>query len=351
MSLVLHLIIPAGQQGRALEEVTADGEGVWKICSQFTPVVEPVAIGEVWLDITGCGPPRDVARGIRTHLSRQLNLAGITSIAPTKFTAKAASLWQLQGQSKDRSQGVVLATWQEACRFLSPLPVTYLWPFPTEVVQQLMDLGCRNFAELWQIPPERLRAKFGPVGDHLVKVIGEQEEDPVKALYPKPQIGRTYWVPPEIGEWELPALTFGLQQAAGELAQELANRDLACQHITLGVRSSAGTWRQQSRLLPEPIYQRERLTRELLYLKEQLAKALSTTPVVEYSVKLQELAPRPKTQLDLYADKQGQRQRDNLAKTMGYITEKLGSEVIQPASALERPRREKMLQLIYQNVL
>ena len=57
MSLVLHLIIPAGQQGRALEEVTADGEGVWKICSQFTPVVEPVAIGEVWLILPDADHP------------------------------------------------------------------------------------------------------------------------------------------------------------------------------------------------------------------------------------------------------------------------------------------------------
>ena len=55
-------------------------------------------------------------------------------------------------------------------------------------------------------------------------------------------------------------------------------------------------------------------------------------------MKLQELAPRPKTQLD-YTDKQGQRQRDNLAKTMGYIAEKLSGS--NPTSLCpERPRRE-----------
>lgn len=321
---------------------------VWDICSQFTPVVEPLAPDEGFLDITGCGEPSDIAHSLVENIQTHTNFSALVSIGPSKFVAKAACLHRLKAKGPQVSQPeFILIPPQSVRNFLHSLPVRYLWQYPQEIADKLMDLGCRTFEDLEQIPLEQLRLKFGLDGQRIAQLVTGQDNDPVKAVYPDKQIWCTYTCPPEMGGWDIDVIKQILEKAAVSLNEKLTDRDQAARRITVTTKGSSGQTHRETRLLQEPIYNTPRLTRELI----QLSRQFSSFPVVELKIQLGELSPRVKSQLGLYTDSKRQLQAASLQKAVRYLAEKLGPDTVKPASALKLPRRERMLQLVEQNII
>src|SRR4029077_17146875 len=107
---------------------------VHQILTSVTPLVEPLALDEAFLDVTGSlrvlGPGAVIARGIRERVWNELQLRCSVGVAPNKFLAKLASVAAKPVASADgvrEGRGVVEVLPGHELEFLHPLPVQALW--------------------------------------------------------------------------------------------------------------------------------------------------------------------------------------------------------------------------------
>nr|ABX10645.1 DNA-directed DNA polymerase IV [uncultured planctomycete 3FN] len=135
-----------------------------EIFGRFTPLVEPLALDEAFLDVTGSsrlfGPPEEIGRTIKTAIHDELQLVASVGIAPNKFLAKLAS-------DLDKPDGFVVVNPKAIHAFLDPLPVTRLWGVGKAAARKLDLIGIQHIAQLRALPRESLADNFGASGDQL----------------------------------------------------------------------------------------------------------------------------------------------------------------------------------------
>src|SRR5215216_1481342 len=97
---------------------------VMRIFSSVTPLVEPLALDEAFLDVRGAralfGDAVEVARRLRARVREEAGLALTVGVAATKFMAKLAS-------TRGKPDGLLVVPPGRALQFLHPLPVDALW--------------------------------------------------------------------------------------------------------------------------------------------------------------------------------------------------------------------------------
>ena len=143
----------------------AASKEVMAIFGTITPEVEPLALDEAFLDVSGArrrlGPPAGIARHIRAEVSRQLNLTCSVGVAPTKFIAKIAS-------ARCKPDGLLVVPQAGVLDFLHPLPVSALWEVGERTGEVLARLGLRTVGDIAHVPAATLEHELGAAhGAHL----------------------------------------------------------------------------------------------------------------------------------------------------------------------------------------
>jgi DNA polymerase IV len=138
---------------------------VMAIFGTVTPEVEPLALDEAFLDVSGArrrlGPPAGIAQHIRSLVSRQLNLTCSVGVAPTKFIAKIAS-------ARCKPDGLLVVPQAGVLDFLHPLPVSALWGVGERTGEVLARLGLRTVGDIAHTPAATLEHELGAAhGAHL----------------------------------------------------------------------------------------------------------------------------------------------------------------------------------------
>ena len=161
---------------------------VHELFSELTSLIEPLALDEAFLDITGSvglfGEPLEIGRLLRRRVWERTRLSVSVGIAPSKLVAKLACTF-----SKPR--GLLLVRPEIVQGFLRPLPIRRLWGVGPVLERQLVSLGFQSFADLADCEPGRLLGVLGErgvalqrlargiddrevVGDGLPKTYGEE---------------------------------------------------------------------------------------------------------------------------------------------------------------------------------
>lgn len=141
----------------------------------FTPVVEPIALDEAFLDVSGVrrilGSPVVVARAIRSAVRRELRLDCAVGVARTKLVAKLASRAakpSVTASGPRPGPGVVAVAPDEELAFLHPLPVRALWGVGPTTARRLDGLGVSTVGELAVVPVDTVCRVLGTAhGRHL----------------------------------------------------------------------------------------------------------------------------------------------------------------------------------------
>jgi DNA polymerase-4 len=161
---------------------------VHDVFQSVTPFVEPLALDEAFLDVTGSvrlfGDGVVIAHHVRELVWQQLQLRCSVGVAPNKFLAKLASKVAKPVARPDgvhTGPGVVEVRPGEELAFVHPLPVKALWGVGPATLERLTRFGVRTVGDLAEIDEAALVAAVGKAhGRHLHQLSWAVDDRPVE---------------------------------------------------------------------------------------------------------------------------------------------------------------------------
>jgi DNA polymerase-4 len=149
---------------------------IHEIFQRYTPQIEPLALDEAFLDVTGSeklfGPAEGIGRAIKEAIRDELSLVASVGVAPNKFLAKLAS-------DIEKPDGFVVVREGEEQAFLAPLPVTRIWGVGKVVAQGFERLGIRTIGQLCHYSPRLIHEHFGRSGEQFLQLAQGIDDRPV----------------------------------------------------------------------------------------------------------------------------------------------------------------------------
>lgn len=128
------------------------------ILSHYSPLIEPLALDEAFLDVSGMELKypeiTDIAKAVKEDIRRTTGLVASAGIGPNKFLAKLASDLQ-------KPDGLVWIPYGKEQEILAPLPVSRLWGVGKVTEDALKQAGFRTIGDISQAGPEALRPIVG----------------------------------------------------------------------------------------------------------------------------------------------------------------------------------------------
>jgi DNA polymerase-4 len=136
-------------------------KSVFAILDHYSPVIEPIALDEAYLDLTGeealLGPPGSVALRLRDEVKAGCGLDLSIGVAGCKLVAKVAS--ELR-----KPRGLVVVPTGAEAAFLAPLPLGRLPGCGPATAIRLERVGVRTIGDLAALPDPLLGELFGHYG-------------------------------------------------------------------------------------------------------------------------------------------------------------------------------------------
>jgi len=241
-----------GEASRAVHDVFAS----------FTPLIEPIALDEAFLDVAGAqqlfGPPRAIAVAIRAQVKETTGLTASVGAATNKLLAKLAS-------DAAKPDGLLVVEPGTELAFLHPLPVQRLWGVGPATFRRLERFGVATVGDLALVPVESLVDALGPsAGHHLHNLAWARDTRAVEAGRAVKSVGQEETFAHDIRERE--QLRRETLRLADRVASRLREHDLAGRTITLKVRYSDFSTITRSATLPAATNVTNALTRVALAL-------------------------------------------------------------------------------------
>lgn len=161
-------------------------KAVREVFDSFSPVVEPLALDEAFLDLRGATRmwPGAEALGeaLRREVKRATGLVVSAGLAPNKFLAKLAS-------RHAKPDGMLVIAPEAVEEFLHPLPVSHLWGVGERTAELLERLGLRTIGDLAAVPATTLQRALGTMGGQLARLAAGNDSRPVVADPPRKSVG------------------------------------------------------------------------------------------------------------------------------------------------------------------
>jgi DNA polymerase-4 len=183
----VHSAMPATQARRLCPEAVfvqsrmalyaAVSRDIHAIFARYTPLVEPLALDEAFLDVSASerlfGTAIDIARHIKNDIRSELSLVASVGVASNKFLAKLAG-------ALEKPDGLTVVAEDKVTEFLDPLPVTRLWGVGDAARASLSELGVETIADLRHVSFDGLRQRFGQRAERLVELANGIDERAVE---------------------------------------------------------------------------------------------------------------------------------------------------------------------------
>ena len=133
---------------------------IMDLFGDFSPHVEPLSLDEAFLDMSGAekifGAPHEIGRRIKAAIRDATGLTASIGLSGTKYVAKVASGYM-------KPDGLTVVPPDEACEWLAPLPVGWLWGAGPKTAARLQALGFATIGDVAACNDDRL-ATLGELG-------------------------------------------------------------------------------------------------------------------------------------------------------------------------------------------
>lgn len=128
-----------------MKHYAAISEQVRAIFYEFTPVYEPLALDEAFLDVSGClhafDGPEHLGRMLKQRVKERTELTVSVGLGPNKLVAKLAC-------TLAKPDGLMVVQPQAVRALLDPLPIRRLWGVGPVMADKLRTLGIEHIGDL-----------------------------------------------------------------------------------------------------------------------------------------------------------------------------------------------------------
>lgn len=325
-----------------MKKYAAVSRKVHAIFRDFTDQIEPLALDEAFLDISGSvnlfGSPLAIGKLIKKRVRDELDLAISVGIAPNKLVAKIAC-------SRGKPDGLMLVQKGEIRGLLDPLPIRALFGIGPKAGERLSEAGFVTIRDLAESPLERLREILGNQAEEIQNRARGIDDRPVESGGKAKSIGEEATFSENVlSEQKVSAAITAHSEAVAARARRAGFRGKT---VTLKVKlARRKTWGEKVVANHElfPVLSRQaklsaptadaveiRKVALLLWRKLELKEAVRLLGVTLSDLEVEE-APRqlglfdaPKTRDKAHA---GASRAEILGKTMDAISERFGEGAI-----------------------
>ncbi|MET0144314.1 MAG: DNA polymerase IV [Ilumatobacteraceae bacterium] len=218
---------------------------VHAIFDSVTPFVEPLALDEAFLDVTGArtalGDGVAIARRIRRDVADQLALSCSVGVAPNKFLAKLASVDAKPLATSDGVRpgpGVFEVRAGEELAYLHPLPVGRLWGVGPATLDRLRRMGVSTVGDLAALDPAAALSSLGRShGQHLMALAAGHDDRPVEVERDAKSVGHEVTFAHDLHD--LDDVHREVVRLADAVAGRLRSGGTAARTLTLKVRDGS----------------------------------------------------------------------------------------------------------------
>jgi DNA polymerase IV len=226
----------------------ATSKEVMAIFGAVTPEVEPLALDEAFLDVSGAlrrlGTPAGIAAHIRDEVRDQQGMTCSVGVAPSKFVAKIAS-------ARCKPDGLLVVPQAGVLDFLHPLPVAVLWGVGERAAEGLARLGLRTVGDIAGTPLATLQREFGAAqGAHLAALAAGRDERRVTPRAPEKSMGAEETFTADISDPD--QIRRELLKLSGRTAHGLRAGGYAARTVSVKLRLASFKTITRSRTLPYP---------------------------------------------------------------------------------------------------
>jgi DNA polymerase-4 len=247
----------------------AKSRAIHAIFAEFTPIIEPIALDEAFLDVTGAvrllGGGAEIGAAIRARVREETGLTASVGVAPNKLLAKLAS-------DDAKPDGMLVVEPGTELAFLHPHPVGRLWGVGPATLSRLERFGVETIGDLAAIPEVSLVEALGRAHGHqLHELACGHDERPVEPDRETKSIGQEETFPRD--ESDRDALAREIRRMAERVGIRLREHGFAGRTVTLKVRFPDFRTITRSATAPEPSAVSAEIARVALGLLEKVDTA------------------------------------------------------------------------------
>ncbi|GAB4115117.1 MAG: DNA polymerase IV [Candidatus Caldatribacteriota bacterium] len=310
-----------------LNKYIKESRKFFQICSNYTPLSEPLGLDELFLDVSGCealfGSSKIIAKKIKERVYQELGLKVSVGIAQNKFLAKIAT-------NLGKPDGFFVLYPEDVPKILYPLPLSFLWGIGKKTEEQLKKSGIYLIGQLAQIPDSVLENLLGKNGKRLKLLAQGLDNSPVTIPTSKKSISKETTFSANITEKNiLIKELLKLSQEVGYYARKEGYRGRT---VTLKLRFHNFTTLNKSITLKNPTHIDECIFKIAIKLLDKIK--IKKRGVRLLGIKLSNLiSSNQLIQLNLLNNKENKWAQ--LTYTLDQLREKYGSTAITRATLLE----------------
>ena len=221
---------------------------VMAVFRSVTPLVEPLALDEAFLDVSGAerrlGSPAWIGAAIRRQVEAEQGMTCSVGVAPSKFVAKIASV-------HCKPDGLLVVPRDGVLGFLHPLPTSALWGVGERTGEILARLGLRTVGDIAHAPVATLQHNLGAaVGSHLAALAWGRDPRAVTPPAPAKSIGAEETFATDISDPDV--VRRELLRLSERTARSLREAGCVARTVTVKLRLANFTTMTRSRTLAEP---------------------------------------------------------------------------------------------------
>ena len=241
---------------------------VMDIFRSVTDRVEQLSVDEAFVDVSGairrCGPPVEIARGLRRTIQQRTGLTASVGVAENKTVAKIAS-------AHCKPDGLLVVAPEHTRAFLARLPVDRLWGVGRRTSETLRAAGLATVGDIAGTPLPRLHALVGVAsGSHLQQLALGHDPRPVTPTREEKSLGAERTFQTDLSETaELKRVLLGL---CHDTAARLRLHGLRAGRVGLKLRYADFTTISRSRTLGHPVTSAHDLYTEAAGLLDALGR-------------------------------------------------------------------------------
>ncbi len=308
------------------------------IYAEYTDLIEPMGLDEVWLDVTGSrllfGDGVTIAETLRQRIKAELGLTISVGVSFNKIFAKLGS----DLKKPDAVTHISRERYREITR---PLPVGELFGVGRATQRALASFGVDTIGRLADTPLSVLECKFGKNGRTLWKNANGEDQSPVAHMndgLPMKTVGHGVTTSRDL-ENEAEVWRVILQ-----LTQDLGHRLRSCQKqaygVSVAVRDAKLCWKQWQEKLSLPTQNAGKIASAAFALFQRGYRwHLPVRSVTVTAIDLQtQNAP---LQMDLFADTAALERQERLDVCVESIRNRYGATAIHPAILCGDPLTEE----------